>query len=132
MDCRMSMIGQVVAAAVIGAVCAAVVKKQTPDLALVVTLCAVALILSTAMAALSPVRELIDVLGERAGLSAAVLAPVVKTLGIALLTRVCAELCRDANEGGIAAAVEIAGGVCALLVCMPLFQAVLALIMELI
>ena len=55
------MIGQVVAAAVIGAVCAAVVKKQTPDLALVVTLCAVALILSTAMAALSPVRELIDV-----------------------------------------------------------------------
>ena len=126
------MIGQVVAAAVIGAVCAAVVKKQTPDLALVVTLCAVALILSTAMAALSLVRELIDVLGERAGLSAAVLAPVVKTLGIALLTRVCAELCRDANEGGIAAAVEIAGGGCALLVCMPLFQAVLALIMELI
>ena len=50
------MIGQVVAAAVIGAVCAAVVKKQTPDLALVVTLCAVALILSTAMSALSPVR----------------------------------------------------------------------------
>ena len=74
------MIGQVVAAAVIGAVCAAVVKKQTPDLALVVTLCAVALILSTAMAALSLVRELIDVLGERAGLSAAVLALIMELI----------------------------------------------------
>lgn len=128
----MDMIGQVVAAAVIGAVCAAVVKKQTPDLALIVTLCAVALILGTAMAALAPVRELMDALGERSGLSAAVLAPVVKTVGIALLTRVCAELCRDANESGIAAAVEIAGGVCALLVCLPLFQAVLELILELV
>lgn len=132
MDCEMDMIGQVVAAAVIGAVCAAVVKKQTPDLALIVTLCAVALILGTAMAALAPVRELMDALGERSGLSAAVLAPVVKTVGIALLTRVCAELCRDANESGIAAAVEIAGGVCALLVCLPLFQAVLELILELV
>lgn len=128
----MDMIGQVVAAAVIGAVCAAVVKKQTPDLALIVTLCAVALILGTAMAALAPVRELMDALGERSGLSAAVLAPVVKTVGIALLSRVCAELCRDANESGIAAAVEIAGGVCALLVCLPLFQAVLELILELV
>lgn len=128
----MNMLGQVVAAAAIGTVCAAVVRKQTPELALIVTLVTVALILGTAIETLTPVRELIETLGERSGLSAAVLAPVVKTVGIALLTRVCAELCRDANESGIAAAVEIAGGVCALLVCLPLFEAVLKLILELV
>lgn len=128
----MDVIGQVVAAAVAGAICAAVIKKQVPDLALVVTLCAVALIMGTAMVVLEPVRTLLDTLGEQSGLSAAVLAPVIKTVGIALLTRVCAELCRDANESGIAAAVEIAGGGCALLVCLPLFQAVLDLILELV
>lgn len=128
----MGVMEEVAAVAVVGAVCAAVLKKQVPDLALVVTLCAVALILGTAMAVLEPVRELMGTLGEKAGLSAAVLAPVVKTVGIALLTRVCAELCRDANESGIAAAVEIAGGGCALLVCLPLFQAVLELIVELV
>lgn len=128
----MGVIGQVVAAAVAGAICAAVIKKQVPDLALVVTLCAVALIMGTAMVVLEPVRTLLDTLGEQSGLSAAVLAPVIKTVGIALLTRVCAELCRDANESGIAAAVEIAGGGCALLVCLPLFQAVLDLILELV
>lgn len=128
----MDVIGQVVAAAVAGAICAAVIKKQAPDLALVVTLCAVALIMGTAMVVLEPVRTLLDTLGEQSGLSAAVLAPVIKTVGIALLTRVCAELCRDANESGIAAAVEIAGGGCALLVCLPLFQAVLDLILELV
>lgn len=128
----MGVIGQIAAAAVVGTICAAVVKKQAPDIALVVTLCAVSLILSTAAAVLEPVRELMDALGEQAGLSAAVLAPVIKTVGIALLTRVCAELCRDANESGIAAAVEIAGGGCALLVCLPLFRAVLELILELV
>lgn len=128
----MDVIGQVVATAVAGAICAAVIKKQVPDLALVVTLCAVALIMGTAMVVLEPVRTLLDTLGEQSGLSAAVLAPVIKTVGIALLTRVCAELCRDANESGIAAAVEIAGGGCALLVCLPLFQAVLDLILELV
>lgn len=128
----MGVIEQVAAVAVAGALCATVIKRQTPDLALVVTLCAVAVILGAAMTVLEPVRELLDTLGERSGLSAAVLAPVVKTVGIALLTRVCAELCRDANESGIAAAVEIAGGACAMLVCLPLFQAVLELILELV
>lgn len=127
----MGLIGQVAAVAVVGAVCAAVVKKQVPDIALVVALCAVALMLGFAMSVLEPVRVLLDALGEQAGLSAAVLAPVIKTVGIALLTRVCAELCRDASESGIAAAVEISGGACALLVCLPLFQAVLELLTEL-
>lgn len=128
----MGVIERVVAVAVTGAICAVVIRKQTPDMALVVTLAAVALILGTALAVLEPVRELMDTLGEQAGLSAAVVAPVVKTVGIALLTKVCAELCRDAGESGIAAAAEIAGGACALLVCLPLFQAVLELILELV
>lgn len=115
----------------IGAVCAAVVKKQSPDMALVLTICAVTLILALSMAAFRPIRALMDVLAQRAGLSAAVLSPVIKTVGVALLTRVTAELCRDAKEGGIASAVEIAGGACALLICLPLFEAVVQLILDL-
>ena len=55
-----------------------------------------------------------DELGERAGLSPAVLDPVIKTVGIAILTRISSEVCRDAGESGIAAAVETAGAVLAL------------------
>lgn len=128
----MEMATQVAALAAIGAVCAAAIKKQTPDVALVMTLCAATLILTVAMTAFRPVRELMDTLAERAGLSVAVLSPVIKTVGVSILTRVTAELCRDAGEGGLASAVEIAGGACALLVCLPLFEAVLELILELI
>ncbi|MFR3922676.1 MAG: SpoIIIAC/SpoIIIAD family protein [Dysosmobacter welbionis] len=54
-------------------------------------------------------RALMDELGEAAGLSPAVLAPVLKTVGIAILTHISAEVCRDAKESGIAAFVETAG-----------------------
>lgn len=127
----METVTQVAALAVVSALCAVVVKKQLPDMGLVLAIGGVTLILALAMAAFRPIRELLDVLADRAGLSAAVLAPVVKTVGVALLTRVTAELCRDAKENGLASAVEIAGGACALLVCLPLFEAVVQLILDL-
>ena len=64
-------------------------------------------------------------LGEAAGLSPAVLAPVLKTVGIAILTHISAEVCRDAKESGIAAFVETAGAAVALCVALPLLRAVL-------
>lgn len=127
----MELATRVAVLAAVGAVCAATVKKQVPDLALVLALCAVTLILGLAMNAFRPIREVLDDLAERAGLTAEVLGPVVKTVGVSLLTRVSSELCKDAGEGGLAAAVEIAGGACALLVCLPLFEAVVGLLFSL-
>ncbi len=127
----MEGISQIAALAVTAALCAAVVKKQTPEMALAVTLCAVAVILSLAIGVLAPVKGLMDALADKAGLRAAVLTPVVTTVGISLLTRVTAELCRDGQESGLAAAVEIGGSGAALLACLPLFEAVLQMILEL-
>ena len=49
-------------------------------------------------------------------------------MGIAILTRIAAELCRDAGEGGIAAAAETAGAAAAVLTALPLLRAVLSTI----
>ncbi len=127
----MDAVIQIAALATVAAVCAAVIKKQTPDMALVLAVCAVALVLFAGVGILRPVRTLLDTLAQRAGLSAAVLGPVLKTVGTALLTRVTAELCRDAGERGVASAVEMAGGACALVICLPLFEAVVQLILDL-
>lgn len=127
----MDTISQVSALGLVAALCAVVVRKQAPDIGLVLAMCGVAIILAFAMGLFEPVRTLMDELGERAGLSAEVLTPVVKTVGIAVLTRVAAELCRDAQEGGLASAMEVAGGACALLTCLPLLKAVLQLVLDL-
>ena len=52
-------------------------------------------------------------------------APVLKTVGISILARVTAELCRDAGESGIAAFVETAAAGLALCAAVPLLRAVL-------
>ena len=113
------------AIAVTAALCAAVVRKGAAELGLVLAVTAGAVLLSTSLDALSSVRALMDLLSDTAGLSPAVLAPVVKTSGIAILTRLAAELCGDAGESGIAAFVETAGTILALAVSLPLVGGVL-------
>ena len=119
---------KIAAIAVAAALCAVVVKKNVAELGMVLALCAGAIILSCSLGALEGVKELMDTLADTAGLSPAVLAPVVKTVGIAVLPRVSAELCRDAKEGGIAAFVETAGAAAALLVSLPLLKTVLSMV----
>lgn len=127
----MESVVKIAAVAIIAALCAVVVKKQVPELGLVLGLLAGALILSFSIPALKSVKELMETLADAAGLSPAVLTPVVKTVGIAIVTKLAAEVCRDAKEGGIAAFVETAGAAGALLVCLPLMEAVLSMIGEL-
>lgn len=123
---------QLVALAVVSALCALVVKKQLPELGLVIGLAAGGLILSQVLGGLSDVRQLLEELSQQAGLSSAILSPVIKTVGIGLMTRIGAELCRDAKESGLAAFVETAGAVAALVVSLPLLQSVLQMILSLV
>lgn len=121
----MDEIGRAAAVAVAAAICAVVVKKSAGEVAMVLSLAAGAAILILTLGAVEGVRTLMDDLADAAGLAPAVLAPLVKTVGIAILTRVCAEVCRDAGEGGIAAFLETAGAAMALFVALPLLRAVL-------
>lgn len=119
---------KIAAIAVTAALCAVVVKKNVSELGLVLALAAGTLILGLSLGALEGVRALMDTLAETAGLSPAIMAPVLKTVGIAILTRVAAELCRDAKETGIAAFVETAGAMAALFVALPLLRTVLNMV----
>ena len=124
----MESVVRLAAAAVAAALCAVVVKQHARGGRAGLALAAGALLLGAALGAIEEVRALADELGELIGLSPAVLAPVLKTVGIAILTRIAAELCRDAGEGGIAAAAETAGAAAAVLTALPLLRAVLSTI----
>ena len=117
---------KIAAVAVAAALCAVVVRKSASELSMVLALAAGAVLLSLSLGALEGVTALLDTLADTAGLSPAVLAPVLKTVGIAILTKIAAELCKDAGEGGIAAFVETAGAAAALVVAAPLLQSVLS------
>jgi len=124
-------IGKVTIFAVVTALCAVVVRKQTQEMAVVLSLAGVCAILMYALDLMSSIKSILDTLMEAAQLSPAVAAPVIKTVGIAVLTRFGAEVCKDAKESGLAAAVELAGAAAALCLAVPLLQLVLDMISEL-
>ncbi len=122
---------KIAAAAVAAALCAVVVRKQSPEIALVLGAGACAAIVLYCSGALGEVMELADKLAETGGLSPQVVRPVMKTAGIAIVTKLAADLCRDAKEGGLASAVELAGTVLALAAALPLMSAVLDVLIRL-
>ena len=128
----MSDIIKVAAAAIAAAVCVVVVRRQAPELGLALAVCAGTVILLYCSGALTAAIELMDKLVEAGGLSRQVMGPVVKTAGIAIITRLAAEFCRDAKEGGLASAVELAGTALALVTVLPLMSAVVDLLTGLI
>ena len=113
------------AAAVAAALCAGVIRRGAPELALVLTLAAGVWVLLGAAEALSAAASTMEELARLAGLDKSVVEPVFKTVALSILTRLAAEVCRSAGEGGLAAAVETAGTALALWAALPLVGGVL-------
>ena len=118
----MEVMVKLAAVGVTAVVLSAVLKKNTPELALLLALAAGLWMLALTASGLGAVVELMNELAEQAGLSEVLLEPVVKTVALSILTRLTVEICRSAGEGGVAAFVETAGAVLALLAALPLTE----------
>lgn len=114
--------------AITAALCALLVKARAQEIGVLLGLVACALLLLAILPAMQEITGMLRSMAEMAGLSEAIVEPVFQTVGIAIVTKLAAELCRDAKESGIATFVELAGAVAALLLALPLLRLVLELI----
>ena len=128
----MEQVLQAAALCVTASLLAMVVRRGSPETALLLALGAAAVVLAALADPLAQVLAFAEELGRRSGISEELLAPLYKTVAIALVVRVGGSLCRDAGESALGAVVETAGAVCALLAALPLLRAVLELLWELI
>ncbi len=126
----MDLMVKVAAGAITAAVLGVVLRKNTPELALLLALAAGLWMVALVADGLGAVVALIEELTSLAGLSEELLEPVVKTVALSILTRLTAEVCKSAGEGGVAAFVETAGTVLALVVALPLVRAVVLMMTE--
>lgn len=127
----MEQIVQVTALCVVGALLAVVVRRGSPECALVLGIAAAVAVLVFLAQGLEELMAFLAELGERSGVPETLFVPLYKTLGIALVVRVGAGLCRDAGEAALGSVVETAGAVCAMLTALPLLRAVLDMLLEL-
>ena len=127
----METMAKLAAVGVTAVVLSAVLKKNAPEFSLLLALAAGVWMLARAAVGLGAAAALMRELADQAGLSETLLEPVVKTVALSILTKLTAELCRSAEEGGVAAFVETAGAALALLAALPLVRAVAQLMGEL-
>ncbi len=128
----MEIVVRAFALALTGSVLALVLKKREPELALLLGLLCAAAVLSTGLRLAQGLAQTLRETAEHAGLRAAVLHPVLKCVGIGVLTRLGADLCRDAGQTAPASALELCGAAAALAAALPLFQALLELVLGLV
>lgn len=121
---------KVAAGAVTAAVLSAVLRRHTPELAMLLSLAAGLWILWITARSMEQTVQMLDELAHLAGFSEVLLEPVFKTVMLSILTRLTAEICRGAGETGVAAFVELAGTVLAMGTALPLVRAVVELMAE--
>ena len=124
----MELLLKIAAGAVTAALCAAVLRKNSPEFALLVMLYAGVWVLIQVVLSMGQVIRIMTHLVNIAKLDTRVVEPVVKVVGISIITRITREVCRSAGDSGIAAIVETAGTVLALAATLPLAQAVVEMI----
>lgn len=116
------------AAAAAAAVLSLVVKKSNPELSLLLGLAAALLAVYDALRALRPAMDLLRELTERTALAPDIYIPVVKCLGIGVITQLGAGVCRDAGQSAAATGVELCGTAAAVLCTLPLVSGILQVI----
>lgn len=120
----MEAVYKVGAVCLVGAVLAVVLKKSSPDMAFLLVLAVAAVVLVWLQDMLRDVTDFLRQMAEASGLAPEVFIPLLKTVGIALISRLGAGLCRDAGEETLATLLEIAAAFGAIWVSLPLLQAV--------
>lgn len=116
----MELILRSAAVLLLSALTALLLKKNAPELALMLSLAALCTVFLSLLNVIRQFRSLFDTVSVLLPDSEIMIRPVLKCLAIAVITKITAELCRDASQNTASAAIELMGTVCALSVAMPL------------
>lgn len=118
--------------AVMTTVISVMIKKNNPEISILLTLCSCVLILLMIISKITPIIDKIKDLISATGMPIEYTAILLKTLGICFLTQFSADSCRDAGESAMASKVELAGKVFIVVISLPLFEQVAKTAMALI
>lgn len=109
---------QICGVAVISAVLASVLKRMKPGAGVPVSLAAVIFLSLLAVKKYGGAVQTVCSLAEKSGMSGCA-ELMIRSLGIGITVKIASDVCRDCGEEGIAGAVELAGKLGILLLCIP-------------
>ena len=119
---------QVVAVGLLSAVLAITIKKQSPEIALMITIMASVLIFFMVMPLLAGAVGVIQNFGGQLDGRVPYVSLILQILGIAYVAELGAQVCIDAGESAIASKIELAGKVLIMAAASPILLDVLNMV----
>ena len=111
--------------AIVAAVLGLLIKKNSPEIALLLACAAAAAVLTAVFFAAGDMLDMLYGLVDMTGLSEGIVSIVLKTAAAAVITGFAADICKDAGQSALASACETAGAVTVIYTALPLFEIVL-------
>ncbi len=124
----MELIFKAAAVSLMAAVVGLIIRRYNPEISVLLSSCTVVMIGIATMSFAVELKTFVKSVKTIVGTSDVLIAPILKCVAIAIVTKLTAELCKDSSQSASAAAVELAGTVCAMSVAMPLIMSVLKMI----
>ncbi|MCR4419665.1 MAG: stage III sporulation protein AD [Clostridia bacterium] len=124
-------VAQIVGLALIAAVLLVVVRQQRPELGLLLSVAAGAVIFLLVLEQVGRVTEVLERLASAARVDRLYLGTLLKIIGVSYLAEFGAQVCRDAGEQAVASRVEMAAKVIIVVLALPIVVAVVDTVMRL-
>lgn len=124
-------VAQLVVVGLVGTIFCLLLKKQSPEFALFVSIATGFVLFFAILPRLSVVADLLSQMASAAGIGLTYANIVLKVIGIAYIAQFGAELCADAGEQAVASKIELAGKVLLLSVSAPVLFELMNFVLQL-
>ncbi len=124
----MEVVIKCAAAALLSSLVCLLIKRTNPEMSMILSAGVIVIIVAAALGFASSLIELAQAVRNISSGADVLITPVLKCVGIGAVTKISAELCRDSSQSSAAAAVDMAGTLCAIGVSMPLILSMLKMI----
>jgi stage III sporulation protein AD len=122
---------QVVALGLVVAVFAVLLRRERPEMAMMLALGFGVIVFLMVLNKLGAIITVFEDVTRSAQVDELYLTTLLKILGIAYIAEFGAQVCRDSGEGTVANKIELAGKVLIMILALPIFAAILEAIMRL-
>lgn len=118
------------AAVLLAVILVPAVAKTEKDISVLLTMAVCCLVAAAALSYLEPVLDLLWELKALGDLSGEMLGVLMKAVGIGLVAEIAGMICADAGNGSLGKTLQILASAAILYLSIPLFQAFLTLVQE--
>ena len=120
---------QIVATGVLSAMLAITIKKQSPEIAIVITVAASVLIFIMVLPMVAQTVSVLSRVGEMLEGGGQYVSLALRVIGVAYMAELGASVCSDAGETAIAAKIDFAGKVCIVVLSIPILKGIFDLLL---